>query len=139
MAESLQLSTAECERLLREGVVARVAVCTPDGPHVVPVNYRVLEDSLVFRTSPYSVLGTYGRDAVLAVEVDSIDSELEVGWSVHARGRATVVTDPDEVVDIRRAWTAEPWAAGVRTLYVRLCWAELTGRRLAPVSLSSHA
>lgn len=137
MAESLQLSVAECERLLQGGVVGRVAVCSPDGPHVIPINYRLLDGSLVFRTSPYSVLGTYGRDAHVGFEIDEIDPELEVGWSVLARGRAVAVTDPDEVNAIRRAWTAPPWAAGVRTLHLRLRWTELTGRRLVPATLAS--
>jgi nitroimidazol reductase NimA-like FMN-containing flavoprotein (pyridoxamine 5'-phosphate oxidase superfamily) len=131
----LQLTAAECEDLLRAGRVGRVAVCTQDGPHVIPVNYTVMGASLVVRTTPYSVLGTYARDALVAVEIDHIDVETQSGWSVLVRGRAVPVVDPDEVAEIRRVWTEQPWAAGMRTLFLRLRWTELTGRRLTPSSL----
>ena len=101
MAESFAMSDDECERLLRGNVVGRVALSTPDGPHIVPVNYAVVDDAVVVRTSPYSVLGTYGRDAVLAFEVDQFDHENQRGWSVVARGRAEVVTEPADLDHIR--------------------------------------
>src|SRR4051812_30448727 len=127
MAEALPLTATECEELLRQAQVGRVAVCAPDGPHVVPVNYRLLDDALVFRTSPYSVVGTHGRDAAVALEVDEVDEAHEAGWSVLARGRAVAVTDPDEVAAIRAVWSSPPWAAGMRTLYLRVSRPELTG------------
>jgi nitroimidazol reductase NimA-like FMN-containing flavoprotein (pyridoxamine 5'-phosphate oxidase superfamily) len=131
----MQLSAQECEHLLEGRKVARIAVCTQEGPHVVPVNYVVMGASLVVRTTPYSVLGTYGRDALVAVELDEIDERTETGWSVLVRGRAVPVVDPDEVAEIRSVWSEQPWAAGTRTLFLRLTWSELTGRRLGPVSL----
>nr|WP_259408108.1 pyridoxamine 5'-phosphate oxidase family protein [Streptomyces akebiae] len=35
--------------------VGRVAVSTPRGPAVVPVNYEVVDDAIAFRTAPDSV------------------------------------------------------------------------------------
>jgi nitroimidazol reductase NimA-like FMN-containing flavoprotein (pyridoxamine 5'-phosphate oxidase superfamily) len=137
MAEPLPLTPAECAELLGRSKVGRVAVCSPDGPHVVPVNYAILDGALVFRTSPYTVVGTHGRDAVVALEIDEVDEEREAGWSVVARGRAVAVTDPDDVAAIRRAWSSPPWAAGMRTLYLRISRPEMTGRRLAPTTLTS--
>ena len=130
MAESLAMSDHECERLLRGNVVGRVALSTPDGPHIVPVNYAVVDDALVVRTSPYSVLGTYGRDAVLAFEVDHVDHANQRGWSVVVRGRAEVVTDAAELDHISAVWAPRPWASGARTLVLRIPQSELTGRRL---------
>lgn len=137
MAEPLPMTPAECEALLRASQVGRVAVCSPDGPHVVPVNYVLVDGTVVFRTSPYSVVGTYGRDTTVALEIDHVDEASESGWSVVARGRAVAVTDPDDVAAIRRTWTTPPWAAGMRTLYLRMSRPELTGRRLAPTTLAS--
>ena len=37
------------------------------GPHIVPVNYAVVDDALVLRTSPYSVLGGHARGSILAI------------------------------------------------------------------------
>lgn len=134
MAEPHELGAEECGRLLRAGVVGRVALTTPDGPHIVPVNYSVVDDTVVFRTTPYSVLGTYGRNAQLAFEVDHFDYEYATGWSVVARGRTDAVLDADEVQRINQEWRPRPWASGSRNLYLALRWTELSGRRLgAPI------
>jgi nitroimidazol reductase NimA-like FMN-containing flavoprotein (pyridoxamine 5'-phosphate oxidase superfamily) len=130
MPEPRDLDPQECDRLLRGGVVGRVALSTPDGPHIIPVNYAVVDDTVVTRTSPYSILGTYGRNAMLAFEVDHLDHERHVGWSVVARGRAWAEVDPDEITRIREVWQPRPWASGNRNLYLRLRWETLTGRAL---------
>jgi nitroimidazol reductase NimA-like FMN-containing flavoprotein (pyridoxamine 5'-phosphate oxidase superfamily) len=128
--ESHELSTDQCEALLRLGMVGRVAFSTPAGPHMVPVNYAVVDESIVVRTSPYSLLGTHGRNTVVAFEVDGFDHELERGWSVQARGRVEVVTANQELYRIREVADPSPWANGVRALYLRLRWTELSGRQL---------
>lgn len=130
MLESVEMSRTECEDLLRSGVAGRVAVSTPAGPHIVPVNYSVVDDAIVVRTSPYSLLGTHGRDAVLAFEVDYFDYPHQRGWSIVARGRSEVVTDSGDLDHIRAVWEPRPWAAGARNLFLRLPWTDLTGRRL---------
>ena len=130
MADVRDLSATECERLIRAGVVGRVALSTPSGPHIVPINYSVVDDAVIVRTTPYSLLGTYGRDTTLAFEIDQFDHANQRGWSVVARGRAETVDDVDEIERIRRTWPPRPWATGQRQLFVRLRWTELTGRRL---------
>jgi uncharacterized protein len=130
MNTSVQLGAAECRDLLEGGVVGRVAMATPVGPRIVPVNYSVHGDAIVFRTAPYSELSTYGWDTELAFEVDHLQYETHQGWSVVAIGRAHVVDDPDEVQRIRREWEPRPWAPGTRHLYVKLAWRQLTGVRL---------
>ncbi len=130
MTESRVLDSRECERLLRGGIVARVAVSTPDGPHIVPVNFAVVDDTIVVRTSSYSILGTYGPEAMLAFEMDHIDHDRHVGWSIVARGRGWAELDPGEVARIKEVWQPRPWASGNRNLYVRMRWSTLTGRAL---------
>jgi hypothetical protein len=130
MPDSRELSYSECEALLRAGVSGRVALSTPDGPQIIPLNYSVVDANIIVRTSPYSVLGTYGRDATLAFEVDHFDHANHRGWSVVARGRADVVEDPAELKHIRSVWEPRPWASGARALFLRIRWSELTGRQL---------
>ena len=67
---------------------------------------------------------------MLAFEIDGFDQEHERGWSVQARGRVEVVTDRAELDRIREVAEPEPWASGVRSLYLRLRWTELSGRQL---------
>jgi nitroimidazol reductase NimA-like FMN-containing flavoprotein (pyridoxamine 5'-phosphate oxidase superfamily) len=130
MADTRELSDRECEVLLRSGVAGRVAVSTPTGPHIVPVSYTVVDDAIIVRTSPYSLLGTYGRDAMLAFGIDGFDVSRDRGWSVQARGRVHAVTDRTEMDRIREVGEPQPLATGTRTLYLRLRWTEITGRKL---------
>lgn len=130
MHDTVDLSRVDCEALLRSGVVGRIAVSTPTGPHIVPVNYSVVDDAIIVRTSPYSLLGTYGRDATLAFEVDQFDHDSQRGWSVVARGRGEFVTNPEQLDHIRTVWQPRPWAKGSREMYLRLRWEDLSGRQL---------
>lgn len=130
MNEPVELSVKECLELLNGGVVGRVAMCTPMGPRVVPLNYSMRDDEIVFRTMPYSELGTYGWNTDLAFEIDHLDYEKHQGWSVVAIGRASMVEDPDELRDIRAGWDPTPWAGGRRYMYIKLHWRDITGRRL---------
>ncbi len=128
--EPVELTLDECLELLSGGVLGRVALSTPLGPRIVPVNYAMYEDNIVYRTTPYSELGTYGWNTDLAFEVDHIDYEKHQGWSVVAVGRGEIIDDADELQDIRNNWDPTPWATGHRHLYVRLRWRDLTGRRI---------
>jgi nitroimidazol reductase NimA-like FMN-containing flavoprotein (pyridoxamine 5'-phosphate oxidase superfamily) len=133
-----ELGYRECLDLLAGSSVGRVAFCTPQGPSIVPVNYAVVDDSIVLRTTPYSALGTHGWNSRLAFEVDRLDAEQHVGWSVVARGRGEMVEDRTELGLIRGFHDPKPWAGGSRVLYLRLRWDELTGRRVVagPVTMA---
>ena len=129
MGEVRELSRSECETLLRRDVVGRVAIATPTGPHVMPLNYSVTDGSIVLCTTPYSLLGTYGRDSMLAFEIDHFEHARQRGWSVVVRGRAEPVEDPADLAKLVRL-LPRPWAAGRRSLYLRIPLTEVTGRRL---------
>ncbi|MFD6327938.1 DUF1918 domain-containing protein, partial [Streptomyces sp. NPDC058442] len=53
--ELRDLTPQECRTLLSTHGVGRIAVTTPQGPAVVPVNYEVVGDTIAFRTAPDSV------------------------------------------------------------------------------------
>lgn len=120
------MATDECVEHLRAGGLGRVAVATPAGPRVVPVEYVVHDDAIVFAAPPYSELGTYGVNSQLAFEIDHVD-EHGTGWSVVAAGRCEVLGE-DEVALVRDRLAASPWAGGRRNLYLRLRWHDVTGR-----------
>lgn len=126
------LTRAECWELLADRQVGRVAVVAPDGPHIVTVNYALVEDAILVRTSPFTLLGTHGRDADLAFEVDAADDRGRTGWSVLVRGRSQAVYDSREIEHIRRVWDPDPWADGNRNLYLRISATEVSGRRIGP-------
>ncbi|WP_329140816.1 helix-turn-helix domain-containing protein [Streptomyces sp. NBC_00670] len=124
-----ELSVRECRALLASHGVGRLAVNTASGPVVVPVNYSVVDGSIVFRTAP----GTTPALAVgsrVAFEVDRVDEALSEGWSVLVRGHARAVTDPGSVRRLTERAHSEPWAGGVRELWIRVDPTETTGRRI---------
>ncbi len=125
-----ELDVRTCRELLARGEVGRVAVCTPEGPQILPVTYAVDGTSVVFRTAPYGVLGRHAWHGRIAFEVDEIDVATRSGWSVVATGAGELVEEPGELAGLRAFNNPQPWASGSRLLYVRLVWSSLTGRRV---------
>lgn len=124
------LSDDECRELLAQGHIGRVAVSVGALPAVLPVNYRMLGDSILFFTSPGRKLRSATANEVVAFEVDSFDEETETGWSVMAVGVASEVTAPEIVASARRIGV-RPWATGERPHLVRIRTEFLSGRRIA--------
>jgi uncharacterized protein len=124
-----KLSPAECVELIGERGIGRAATCSPDGPRIFPVNFVVDKESIVFRTSSSSALGTLSPGSVIAFEVDGLDPDREQGWSVVATGRAERIDDEAEVERLReRGLEPRPWAVGLRRTYLRVTWTEISGR-----------
>jgi uncharacterized protein len=125
-----EMPTGECQDLMGSTSVGRVAFVDEDGPVVLPVNYVLDGDTVLFRTSAANNIGRHLAFATVAFEVDEFDDFTQSGWSVLVRGLATFVPY-DELTrdDANRPF---PWADGVRTLYVRVTPRSVTGRRLLP-------
>ena len=130
------ISPAECDSLLRQNHLGRVAVVGDDLPLILPVNFVLDDDAVVFRTNPGSKLDAALRDAPVAFEIDGIDERSQTGWSVLVRGHAHEVTDPVEL-DRLRQLDLVAWAPGARTHYVRVTPVETTGRRITVPSVPS--
>lgn len=134
MPEPAELSYAQCRELIGSGVLGRVAFADDHGIAVLPVNYSVVNESIIFRTSAYSTLARVPihetKTAAVSFQVDQVDYDTKTGWSVLARGATEVIDDDDELAHIKRTWDPEPWASGPRPIYIRLRFKELSGRRL---------
>lgn len=123
------LTDEECRRLLEMGEVGRVGITIGALPAIFPVNYRVIDEAIVFRTSPGSKLSAAARGAVVAFEVDDYQTADRSGWSVLAIGRAEVVLDLDLTFRVLAA-RLEPFVEGFRSSIVRIEPTLLSGRRL---------
>jgi uncharacterized protein len=124
----VELSRQDCLELLAKKVVGRVAYGHAEGPVVLPVNYVLDEETVLFRTSPSSPMAAHVREGKVAFQVDEIDDVTESGWSVLVRGVATF-EQPPEAVPAAHARPI-PWVEGSRNLVVRITPHALTGRRL---------
>jgi nitroimidazol reductase NimA-like FMN-containing flavoprotein (pyridoxamine 5'-phosphate oxidase superfamily) len=132
------LSADECRARLAAGRIGRVVFVDGRGPVALPVNYRVFEGDVVFRTAAISsLLGSSYVDRV-GFEVDDVDEERRVGWSVLVTGRVRLVDDPAELRALQELGVT-PWAEGPRTQYLRLAVRNITGRRLVVAGDESSA
>ncbi|MCX5336617.1 MULTISPECIES: pyridoxamine 5'-phosphate oxidase family protein [unclassified Streptomyces] len=128
--ELTELSTDECGSLLGTHGVGRIAVTTASGPVILPVNYSVVDGTIVFRTNSGATPSLASGQQV-AFEVDRIDDAFSSGWSVLVRGPARTVTDADEARRLDEQAYSAPWAGGRRDLWVRIESHTVTGRRIA--------
>lgn len=129
MTELFELTTDECELLLRAGVVGRVAILAASGPLILPINYGVVDDAIIVKTAPHTELARHAEGAAFAFEVDQFDYPNGRGWSVLARGVARIL-HPSQREHVDAVQAPRPWADGPRPVYLRLAWTELSGRRL---------
>ena len=128
--EIIELPRHQSESLLRSGTAGRVALCTSDGPYVVPVNYSVVDESVIIRTTEDSYLALHAPGAVVAFEVDQFDYENHRGWSVVARGKAHRIIDLRELTHVMAMWEPRTWADGPRSVFLSVACQHITGRRL---------
>ncbi len=73
--------------------VGRLATSLGALPIVVPVNYVICDDALVFAIEPDSALARAIDGGVFAFETSGHDTSSQWWWSVIVRGRASLV-DP---------------------------------------------
>jgi hypothetical protein len=137
--EMEELTPAQCRELLSRHHLGRIAYLEQVGvlPLILPVNYLLVGDSVVFRTDPGSKLTAALHKAPVAFEVDGVDPELEVGWSVLLRGFVTEVTSRVEV-DHLSSSPLNAWAPGRKGHFLRIEVRQLTGRRISIAPLPSE-
>ncbi|GGY76454.1 helix-turn-helix domain-containing protein [Streptomyces omiyaensis] len=129
--ELVELEEAECWSLLDERGVGRIGVEGADGLAVFPVNYQVLDESLVISTAPESALGRAAAAGdEVAFEEDRLDEAFRRGWSVLLVGPVHTLSDPAEAMGTSRAVTVRPWTGDGRDTVVRLVPRRVTGRRI---------
>ena len=120
----------ECMQLLARARLGRVAV-VPDGvrPTVLPVNYVLDGDWIVFRTAPGSKLTAALREGHVAFEIDGADHGGETGWSVVVSGHAEEIQDAEELARAAQL-PLRPWADGDKSHFVRIPTTHVSGRRI---------
>ncbi|WP_406835176.1 helix-turn-helix domain-containing protein [Streptomyces sp. AHU1] len=127
--ELTELSRAECAELLSTHGVGRLSVSTELGPVIVPVNYSIVDDAIVFRTAR-GATPSLASGCIVAFEVDRVDDTFSQGWSVVTRGYAHTVTDSDEEHRLAEQAYSKPWSGGQRDMWVRIEPYAVTGRRI---------
>jgi len=125
----IELDEAECLRLLAGSEIGRVVFTEAALPAALPVNYLLDGEEIVFRTGDGSKLAAASRNAVVAFQVDRIDSETRTGWTVLAVGEAYEVVVPERLAELAGR-LPEPWAPNRTAHTIAVPLQRLTGRRL---------
>lgn len=116
------LPADECRSLLREVEYGRVAWAGSQGITVLPVNFRMVDDSVVFHTAPGTLLSEIADGAQVAFQVDDVDADAAIGWTVMLRG--TTKPAPEHAAPVS-------WMSGERPLGIMIVEETLSGRAIA--------
>ena len=130
-----KLDEAECLRLISPGGIGRIAFTGRYGLTVLPVNYKLHDGAIVFRTAQDSPTGEDLRTGIahaeyqVAFEIDHIDPGTREGWSVLIHGPAHHMSSDSERAAVLESGV-EPWPGGAREHAIRIPLSKVTGRRL---------
>lgn len=130
------LSEEECRRRLQEVPVGRIAFVHDRKPLVLPINHRVFEGDVVFRTAQGSKLDVVRQhpSAPVAFEIDDYDAHQRTGWSVVVQGQLDHIVDRSLIDKLQRL-ELQPWAeVADRDHWLRITVEHITGRRILPLS-----
>ncbi len=129
------LDEAECLRLMSLGGIGRIAYSGLAGVTVLPVNYKLHEGAVVFRTAQEGPLdedlrtGIASAEYKVAFEIDDFDLTAREGWSVLIQGAAHHVDSEAERDSVLEAGV-EPWPGGKREHFLRIVPIRISGRRI---------
>jgi len=124
------LTQEECLDLLGQAKVGRVGVSVAAIPEIFPVNFCLLNGTIVFRTGEGTKLHAATRGHVVAFEVDDFDADVRHGWSVLVIGHSSEVTHPSEVTTARRL-LSDTWVPTERYHVITIVPERVTGRRIS--------
>lgn len=104
------LDRDECLRLLAQKSLGRIGITSGALPTVLPVNYRMVDGQVMFRTSRGSKLAAASRNAVVAFEIDEMDPFEHSGWSVVVTGIARELdeVEAESLTDPIARWAPDP-------------------------------
>jgi uncharacterized protein len=125
----MELDRQECMELLVAKAVGRLAYVVDNGARILPFNYIVAEDSVIFRTVPDGEVYHHALSSICAFEVDETDEFFQSGWSVVVVGRLELATE-DDFARMLYGKMPEPWVGGNRYMFVRLWCDHVSGRRV---------
>ena len=126
-----ELSQAECEGFLLRTPIGRLGFTFAGEQCILPVNYRYVDDQIVFRTATGRKLHAIASDQKVAFEVDRWDRETRTGWSVLVDGYAEEIEEFEEYEKMEslglRPWAGDP----AQNRWVRIRAEKITGRRIS--------
>jgi nitroimidazol reductase NimA-like FMN-containing flavoprotein (pyridoxamine 5'-phosphate oxidase superfamily) len=131
------IDEAECVRLISPGGIGRLCFAGRFDLTVLPVNYVLQHDAIVFRTASggtteedlRTTIGVAHAEYRVAFEVDDFDATSRTGWSVLVQGPAHHIDSDPGRADAEAAGL-QSWAGDNRDHFIRITPTRITGRRI---------
>ncbi|HET6297672.1 MAG TPA: pyridoxamine 5'-phosphate oxidase family protein [Kribbella sp.] len=123
------LEEQECLKLLSSMPLGRLVFTQGGLPAVRLVNFVVDDRTVIFATADGDKYRAAERGDVVAFEVDDVDPERHLGWTVTAAGHLAII-DPDDAALLLTTLPVRPWAPNRDRHLIRLAIEVLEGRRL---------
>lgn len=123
------LAFDSCLDLLAAVSVGRVGFVAAGEVLVLPVNFVMDGQDVVFRTASGSKMAGAEDGTAVAFEADNYDDITESGWSVLVNGRFEVIEDEAEIGRLSQLGL-RVWASALdRPYWIRIRPISVTGRR----------
>jgi uncharacterized protein len=124
------LTRDQCLDLLRSHLfLGRIGYVVDGLPIIVPVNFVVDGESVVFSTAKGSKLSWLSNHSRVAFQADHDRPSDQSGWSVLIHGTAREVIDPVELA-VLRTGSLHSWAIPSADHWVRISIDRISGRRI---------
>jgi nitroimidazol reductase NimA-like FMN-containing flavoprotein (pyridoxamine 5'-phosphate oxidase superfamily) len=123
------LHLGDCFGLLSSVPVGRIGFIASGEVVILPVNFLVDGQDVVFTTGPGSKLSAVEVGQYVGFEADCFDSATQSGWSVTVSGLAEVVGSDDETARLD-GLGLRPWAGAADRVWVRIRPVSVSGRRI---------
>jgi hypothetical protein len=124
------LVPAECWKYLQASYIGRLAVINGEAPEIFPVNFMVVDETVVFRTAPGTKLRALLGGSPVAFEVDGLNPYGTEVWSVVIKGAAGPF-DGDPARLQEAGPDRDPWQPGLKEHLVQIRPDDISGRRFA--------
>lgn len=122
------LTFGDCLRLLGSVPVGRIGFFADGEIVILPVNYLVDGQDLVFRTGAGSKLSSVSNKNLVGFETDSYDAGTRSGWSVVVNGFTEIVDSDDEIRRLNDLGLQSWVNSGDAPSWIRIRPTSITGR-----------
>ena len=125
------LHLGDCFLLLESVPLGRIGFVAGGEVVILPVNFLVDGQDVVFRTAAGSKLCSVEVGHYVGFEADSYDAAAGTGWSVVVNGLAEIVESDEEEARLD-TFGLSSWGSGASgRVWVRIRPSSITGRRIA--------
>lgn len=123
------LDRSTCLRLLDGAHLGRLGLSYGALPTILPINFRLVDEWIVFRTGVGTKLDAATSNSIVAFEVDDLDPLAHTGWSVVVTGLAHEITDSQER-DRLDGGLLPYWAPAAGDRIIAISTQMISGRRI---------